>query len=677
MCEVLLLNPPFLDPTLPPHFAAYLCGAARAAGLDCELTFLDLNVELIAELSTESSFAQYAREISSYIETLERNDRLSRLDQSRLKYFRRFTGLNPGDVAQAISTFSTEERFYDFGLYQGAVTTLRRYVDAICALGLPGAFTFWDSNHHRYSELSSIDEICDPVLESAFWGPFERPLKKLLQPVIRSRPKVIGLSCNYESQLIFTVLLAKFLHLHVPSATLCIGGTEVTSIYKSIKNQKRLWELFPPTAHLVVGEGESAFTCLLRAALGDGQLDHPNIVTCAGDKQKITTAKIEDINAIGSPDYSIFDFSKYLSPEPVVLYSPTRGCYWNKCTFCDYGLNFGMPTSPSRQRNLAEALSELHAISKFSRMVYFAVDAISPSYLSRLGNGISHQQLGISWSAEIRLEAAISVRALATKLAEAGCIALSFGFESGSQRVLDAIKKGTKIGDVPELISSLTENGIHVQLMGFFGFPGETSGDAEETISFLRSQVNNFTILGMGNFVLTPGAIIAREPERFGIASVIDDDADIVRRLRWRDASEIARNGNENATFARAASTEFGVAKLPRPFVGGIDTAHTLLYFRKFRGGCSFERELERPLIPITPTASFETTHANFLDFYDLERDDLGARDGRRFGEFMKYLSEVDNDSKRELVEIMVKESGNLYTKVNSPSATWIDQLLQ
>ena len=74
---------------------------------------------------------------------------------------------------------------------------------------------------------------------------------------------------------------------------------------------------------------------------------------------------------------------------------------------------------------------------------------------------------------------------MADELREAGCVAVSFGYESGCQRILDLINKGVRLEQVPELLAELSRVGIAAQMMGFIGFPGETLAEASQTFEFL------------------------------------------------------------------------------------------------------------------------------------------------------------------------------------------------
>ena len=83
-----------------------------------------------------------------------------------------------------------------------------------------------------------------------------------------------------------------------------------------------------------------------------------------------------------------------------------------------------------------------------------------------------------------------------------------------------------RLTDVPDLLKELGRVGIGAQMMGFIGFPGEQPGEAYATYAFLRDHIDDWTLAGIGDFVMTPGAIVAKRPADFGIHAT--------RPIRWR-----------------------------------------------------------------------------------------------------------------------------------------------
>jgi anaerobic magnesium-protoporphyrin IX monomethyl ester cyclase len=71
-------------------------------------------------------------------------------------------------------------------------------------------------------------------------------------------------------------------------------------------------------------------------------------------------------------------------------------------------------------------------------------------------------------------------------LREAGCRMVWVGAESGSQRILDAMEKGTRVEQIRESARRLHEAGLEVGFFLQFGYPGETRQDIEQTMGLVR-----------------------------------------------------------------------------------------------------------------------------------------------------------------------------------------------
>ena len=301
----------------------------------------------------------------------------------------------------------------------------------------------------------------------------------------------------------------------------------------------------------------------------------------------------ENVSALGAPIYR-YPWEKYLSPERGINYSPTRGCYWNRCTFCDYGLNTERPTSPWRERAIDRVIEDLKTVTTQEkvRYVYFAVDVMAPGYLERLSDAILGSDLDIRWAAELRMEKIFSLDRC-KKMAESGCVAVSFGMESGSQRILDLIDKGTKVHFMGETMKNFAQAGIAAQLMAFSHFPTETEAERQETIEFAEKHKDYWSCGAIGKFVLTGTALVAKNPEKFGITLVEPKDADIVRALGYRTNSD----GSQQIVSVEEGDESFNdgaglfPAVLGRPWAGGTDTVHSLIYYETY--GRNFFKEKE------------------------------------------------------------------------------------
>ncbi|HEU4905289.1 MAG TPA: radical SAM protein [Solirubrobacterales bacterium] len=113
------------------------------------------------------------------------------------------------------------------------------------------------------------------------------------------------------------------------------------------------------------------------------------------------------------------------------------------------------------------------------------------------------QPLGLRWSALSRVD---TVREdLVGTLADAGCIELKFGIESGSETLLRAMGKRTTVRQISDAVSWAAAAGIGVKAFLIHGFPGESRATTRETIRLLDSLGNQIERLSLFRFVPLPG----------------------------------------------------------------------------------------------------------------------------------------------------------------------------
>ncbi|MDE4537659.1 B12-binding domain-containing radical SAM protein [Pseudomonas sp. ITEM 17296] len=518
---------------------------------------------------------------------LEKKSLLSRGEQLRYRFALRAIGMKSSDVKDARDLMRDKDRFFDYQHYKQSVMILNRWMDILSLKGMPGQFDNFSMRSGYVLDFSSPSDLSNPELLELLASPFkEYWAEKFKSYLSGAKWDVVGISINYISQLPLALWMMRLIRQHSPSSLIIAGGTEITDIFKGVRNTTDLWQVFNDIDVLVVGEGESAFVDILNY-VSEGRpipVAAPGIFT----KKSIRSTsgsypvRYEDVNNLAEPEYSIWDYNKYWSPFPLFLFSPTRGCYWNRCTFCDYGLNQDSPTAPSRELKVATAVKQLQEISKITPFIYFAVDSMSPSYLRDLGAEIVDKGLTLKWSAELRLEPSFR-KTLSRELRDAGCVSISFGFESASQRVLNLIDKGVKLAILPQILEELSANNIGVQMMGFIGFPGETPIESEETFNFLLKYRDKWALAGIGDFVLTPGAIIAKNPSKFGVTEIVDPaPSKIKRALYWKDSrGKIISPGEARSERVNSLSESLRVTPFDRPWLGGMDTAHSMMYFSR------------------------------------------------------------------------------------------------
>lgn len=127
------------------------------------------------------------------------------------------------------------------------------------------------------------------------------------------------------------------------------------------------------------------------------------------------------------------------------------------------------------------------------------------------------QDLGWRGAARIRPELTFE---LLRKMKGSGCVELEYGIESGSQRVLDKMKKRVDIKIAERVIRDTFRAGISVRANFMFGFPGETEEDFQETLDFLKRNKEVFDQLHASETFchIDPGTYIVNHLEEFDVS---------------------------------------------------------------------------------------------------------------------------------------------------------------
>jgi radical SAM superfamily enzyme YgiQ (UPF0313 family) len=162
----------------------------------------------------------------------------------------------------------------------------------------------------------------------------------------------------------------------------------------------------------------------------------------------------------------------------------SRGCPF-RCNWCAkpiWGNNYHVRSAAS----VAEEM--LHLKTRYAPdHIWFADDifALSARWTEEFADAVERLRARIPFKMQSRCD--LMTRETVADLKRAGCCDVWMGAESGSQRVLDAMEKGTKVHHIYEACENLRRNGIRTGLFLQFGYPGETWEDIETTIRMVRT----------------------------------------------------------------------------------------------------------------------------------------------------------------------------------------------
>ena len=353
-------------------------------------------------------------------------------------------------------------------------------------------------------------------------------LKDLLRPVLDYGPDLVGFSVLFSSQMVFALLMATLVKEKMGSKVF-MGGASIgvmsypEGLFKrpwviSAKDTTRQFDLGQYVDCLVPGEGEGALLGLCMARDGQDLSEVPNIIFMKG-REIITNPHhvIDDLGQIPAPDFSGFCLEDYISPKVILPFLTSRGCPWGRCVFCTHHHSY----LRYRGLGIGECLRQIGQLKECygARLFNFYDEMIPPGRFRRLAQALIDEGMGICYSAYAKPTKSFDIDLLRL-IHRSGGRVIMWGVESASQRVLDLMRKGTRIGDVEKVLQDSTHAGLMNLTFIMFGFPTETETEFYETIDFLERNRAYIHTLSKGKFVLTGGSLVQREPERFAITEI-------------------------------------------------------------------------------------------------------------------------------------------------------------
>jgi len=335
----------------------------------------------------------------------------------------------------------------------------------------------------------------------------------LQERLIRLKPAVIGFQAySYD----FGTAVRGIIDIKkvIPDVPVILGGPHV-----SATNTLSLEEI-PEIDFAFAGEGEVGLPQLMKGLSGEENIplrDIPGLIYREGGVvRQNPRAVIENLDALGFPAWDLMVPAEYPdSPQsgfyrrfPIASISTTRGCPY-LCTFCGSAVNMGKKL---RFRSIPVVLDEM-------RMLYYDYGVREFHIIDDMFNfkkqrvidfceGIHKHKLDINYTFPNGLRLNLLDREMLSMMKKTGAYAFNVGIESGSQRILDKMKKNLTLQLIEEKVNMIREAGLDP--CGFFiiGFPGETMEDIKATIRFAKKL--KLKRAHFSNFLPLPGTEATR-----------------------------------------------------------------------------------------------------------------------------------------------------------------------
>lgn len=361
---------------------------------------------------------------------------------------------------------------------------------------------------HRLKEIMPEDPYQGHGSRDYLWldGMYEKEIQPYLQPILEEyleelvelNPDVIGFSMYYTS-VIPTFWMAEQLKKRLPNVKIIGGGSQIQ--WADEGNYGK----YPNFDHVIKGEGEELILELLDRI--------ENNVPLTQYQYNADTTKRIDIDQLPLPDYSDFDLNLYHIPNGISS-EISRGCV-AKCAFCAE-THFWKYRSRESLRILDEVEQQYKT---YGTDVVWFIDSLVNGNINELrafAVGVKERGMKIKWKGYARCDHRMDYDYF-RDLADSGCDDLNYGIESGSQRVLDAMKKNTKVEVVERVLRDGWRVGITNTTNWMLCFPGEETVDMAKTMTLLWRTQRYLVAVCRQTMNLGPSRVLDR-PDEYNVS---------------------------------------------------------------------------------------------------------------------------------------------------------------
>ena len=305
-------------------------------------------------------------------------------------------------------------------------------------------------------------------------------LTELVKKIQEIKPDYVAFSVVYSSQVFYTLALLK--KLKTLKIKTLIGGPAVNDKLREATNKTM--------------SDEVELLEFLNANLGTNisKVDH------------------ENLNCNFPLEFNQLPLKEYFVKTPVIPIKTTSACFYKQCTFCTHHQNKHYQEFPLEQ--IKQTI-----IKSKQKQFFFIDDMISKKRLLELAEML--KPLNITWTCQLRPTKDLTKDTLEA-LSRSGLIMVIWGVESGNDRILNLMRKGTNVKDITKVLKDSKEAKIKNVLYIMFGFPTETKEEFLDTINFLKENDKDIDLISTSIFGLQKDTPIYLNPKEFGITKIIE-----------------------------------------------------------------------------------------------------------------------------------------------------------
>ena len=302
------------------------------------------------------------------------------------------------------------------------------------------------------------------------WHNINATPEKIKEILVEKKPEVIGFSILHGNRW-GGIEIARIAKKIDPAVTIVFGGVGATFLWEHFLSH------FSEVDYVVIGEGERTFLNLVEHLESDHlqKIETLNGLAYRKDGQAVRTADAVAGNRLDD----LPDPAKYFTYQHLSL---TRGCAGN-CKFCGSPLFWGRNVRFHSADYFVGQLQRLY--QKGIRFFYFSDDTftVDKKRVIEICRKIIDKQMDIAWNAISRVD--YISEEIINWMRKAGCIQISYGVESGSEKIRNFLQKKIATGTIQNAFDLTQRYGIMARAYFIYGCPQESRQTIQDTIDLI------------------------------------------------------------------------------------------------------------------------------------------------------------------------------------------------
>lgn len=332
---------------------------------------------------------------------------------------------------------------------------------------------------------------------------------------------LIGMTCMFSNNWLINRHMLNLLRQNYPEALIIIGGEHASAIPEYCLNDCEGLDL------VITGEGEETISELALLLKEGRPFSHTQGMVCKTriDGEKVISSnprreRIREINSIEIPAWHLFPLQKYFDNDislgipygRTLPITATRGCPY-ECTFCSSTDMWGTKYAVRNVDNIIYEMKYLNTTFNITNFDFYDLSIIiDKRWILDFCGAIKREGLKITWQIPGGTRSEAITYEVATALKESGCKNITYAPETGSEKMIAAIKKKITLPRVLDSIDQSYKAGLDIKLNVLMGFPDEKISDVLKTYLFLiRASYHGATDASPSIFNPYPGSSLFNE----------------------------------------------------------------------------------------------------------------------------------------------------------------------